>query len=246
MERIMNELFETRRSTQRGKWLRDDVPKFGWHCVRMVDHDDDGWMYSEYCEMCESTRRRYIHVMRHPQYRDELACGCVCAGYMTDNLEEAVQREERFRIRRELRKKPDTGFRRKGWHYSKHHDWKCKQDIHELTPLRFARLIVKIQVSETPVGWVGRIYCHYNLATATEPSDDWRIAALDAAELVEQRITDPTWLPTETAKADAAKKLEEEREARQFRKKSGRLLFTDPPGSSIDAEGNLIIKGVTT
>ena len=40
------------RPSQRGKWLRS-VPKYGWHCVRMVDRDGDdgdGWMFGEYCE----------------------------------------------------------------------------------------------------------------------------------------------------------------------------------------------------
>ena len=48
-------------------------------------------------------------------------------------------------------------------------------------------------IDECIVGWIGRVYYRYNLAAVTEPSDDWRIAALDAVELVEQRLTDQAW-----------------------------------------------------
>ena len=37
------------RPRQRGKWLRSDVPKYGWHCVRMVDRDGDLSLSGPWC-----------------------------------------------------------------------------------------------------------------------------------------------------------------------------------------------------
>jgi len=43
--------------------------------------------------MCEVKRIRFVHVMKHQDYPDELRCGCVCAGNMEQNLQAARRRE---------------------------------------------------------------------------------------------------------------------------------------------------------
>jgi len=43
--------------------------------------------------MCEVQKIRYIHNMAHSQYPQQLVVGCICAGYMEENLDAARRRE---------------------------------------------------------------------------------------------------------------------------------------------------------
>ena len=72
-----------------GKWAQQGVPHKGWKCIDYYDIRDtsDSLVI---CEMCERQEIRYIHVMRHDNYPDDLEVGCVCAehmeqGYSTPN-----------------------------------------------------------------------------------------------------------------------------------------------------------------
>lgn len=47
--------------------------------------------------MCEARLVRFVHVMEHPDYDDELHVGCVCAGHMEGDLLRARKREESFK-----------------------------------------------------------------------------------------------------------------------------------------------------
>jgi hypothetical protein len=38
---------------------------------------------SHTCEMCEVVTIRYVHYMQHPQYKEQLRVGCVCAENMS-------------------------------------------------------------------------------------------------------------------------------------------------------------------
>jgi hypothetical protein len=82
---------ETTRAT--GKWSQLGVPHKGWSCVDIEDLGEP----SATCEMCETQEIRYVHYMTHPNYPDQLGCGCVCAGRMEENYEGARQRERALR-----------------------------------------------------------------------------------------------------------------------------------------------------
>ena len=93
-----------------GKWREPGVPHRGWSCVDVYDdredEDDDGEGELTFvCQMCEVQRIRYVHVMQHPDYPDELHVGCICAGNMEQDLVGARQRETNFRKRRSRKSK---------------------------------------------------------------------------------------------------------------------------------------------
>lgn len=79
-----------------GKWAKAGVPHRGWTCVDWVDLGEPAAI----CEMCEHQYIRYVHVLRHPEWPDQLRCGCVCSGNMEQDLVGARERE-RLGIRRE-------------------------------------------------------------------------------------------------------------------------------------------------
>ena len=91
-----------------GKWIEPGVPHKGWECISWYDWCDD---HDELriCEMCERQHIRYVHVMRHCDYPDDLDVGCVCAenmeqGYKSNNSR-ARTREGGMRRRDGRRKK---------------------------------------------------------------------------------------------------------------------------------------------
>src|SRR5204863_6057302 len=76
-----------------GNWSRPGVPQKGWYCVEVTDLEEPSFT----CEMCESQIVRYVHHMRHPDYPEELGCGCICAGHMEQDYAAARQRERALR-----------------------------------------------------------------------------------------------------------------------------------------------------
>lgn len=95
-----------------GKWLRSDVPHTGWRCVNV---SDTGCI----CEMCEVTKIAHAHQMVHPQWPGFLECGCVCAGFMTEDPAVERLREVLYLWKRAVRANatPVERLRRKHWHH---------------------------------------------------------------------------------------------------------------------------------
>jgi hypothetical protein len=77
-----------------GKWRQRGVPHKGWQCVEIEDLEEP----CHVCEMCEVQIVRYVHTMVHPDY-ETLEVGCICAGYMEQDLIGARQREAHFKQR---------------------------------------------------------------------------------------------------------------------------------------------------
>jgi hypothetical protein len=84
-----------------GKWSKSGVPHKGWECIDIEDLGEP----SEICEMCEKNEIRYVHYMKHSDYPDILAVGCVCAGNMEENLLVARKRDDFMKSRSNKRKK---------------------------------------------------------------------------------------------------------------------------------------------
>ena len=61
-----------------GKWSKANVPHKGWLCIDIEDLEE----VSGTCEMCESQSIRYVHHMKHPEYKGILGVGCICAEHM--------------------------------------------------------------------------------------------------------------------------------------------------------------------
>lgn len=92
---------------KRGKWSKINVPHKGWHCFDIEDQES----LDQICEMCESQSIRYIHYMKHENYPEILTVGCICAGYMEENLIRAKSRDSLMRSRTSKRKR----FLSKNW-----------------------------------------------------------------------------------------------------------------------------------
>ena len=75
--------------------------------------------------MCGYQIIRYAHHMEHPQYHS-LVCGCVCAGRMEGNVEEAKRREAEFK---NMQARRISFFKRK-WRRSKKGNDYLKIDDH--------------------------------------------------------------------------------------------------------------------
>lgn len=92
-----------------GKWAQPGIPHKGWdwHGV----HDLGEHAPTQECEMCERQQIRFVHTLAHPDYPDILECGCVCAGYMTDDPAGATRREAVVRYRAKRR----SSWTASGW-----------------------------------------------------------------------------------------------------------------------------------
>jgi len=91
-------------------WKRDDVPKTGWVCTGVTDLGEPVGV----CEMCGHQIIRYVHHMYHPNF-GSLGVGCICAGKMEGNIEQAKKREQDFKSK-ESRKE---NFKNRQWKTSK-------------------------------------------------------------------------------------------------------------------------------
>ncbi len=85
------------------------MPKTGWTCTGVTDLGAQTGV----CEMCGHQIIRYVHYMSHPNFRS-LGVGCICAGKMEGNIEQAKKREQDFKSK-EFRK---ATFKGRQWKIS--------------------------------------------------------------------------------------------------------------------------------
>lgn len=102
-------------------WKREEVPHQGWHCVGVEDLGAPVGI----CEMCGYQIIRYAHHMEHPRYQS-LVCGCICAGKMEGNIDEAKKREAELK-NKQARKE---NFLKRKWKSSKKGNDYLKVDGH--------------------------------------------------------------------------------------------------------------------
>ena len=102
-------------------WKREEVPHQGWHCVGVEDLGAPVGI----CEMCGYQIIRYAHHMEHPRYQS-LVCGCICAGKMEGNIDEAKRREAD--LKNKLARKEN--FLKRKWKSSKKGNDYLKVDGH--------------------------------------------------------------------------------------------------------------------
>ena len=91
-------------------WKRDDVPKTGWICTGVTDLGEPVGV----CEMCGHQIIRFVHHMYHPDF-GSLGVGCICAGKMEGNIEQAKKREQDFKNKETRRE----NFKNRQWKISK-------------------------------------------------------------------------------------------------------------------------------
>lgn len=103
-------------SQGRGKWSQPGVPHKGWVCVSEYDTFEElGDGEFETCGMCESAQVRFVHVMENDRYDGQLACGCICAGHMAEDLQTAEARDKQMRSKAGRRERFP---KRAGWKMS--------------------------------------------------------------------------------------------------------------------------------
>ena len=111
-------------------WKHDEVPHFGWNCVGVEDLGAPVGI----CEMCGYQIIRYAHQMVHPKYRS-LSVGCICAGKMEGNVDEAKRREAEFKNRQTRR----INFFKRKWKQSKKGNEYLKIDGHIVVLYKFTK-----------------------------------------------------------------------------------------------------------
>ena len=100
------------------KILREwGAPLSGWHCQEAYDvREDDMEAPLHTCELCGCRKVRFVHVMRHPDYFEDVAVGCICAGVMEGDILAARERERLMRNR----SKRKRSFPGRKWEQTSH------------------------------------------------------------------------------------------------------------------------------
>lgn len=96
-----------------GLWDEPSIARRGWVCVDVYDAkdgDDHADIALPTCEMCCVREIRYVHVMEHPDHPGQLEVGCICAGWMTGDLD-AARRREAVLVNRAARRRKWTARR---------------------------------------------------------------------------------------------------------------------------------------
>ncbi len=80
------------------------APVSEWECLYMYDvvEDEEDEAYSVdlfTCELCDCSQVRYVHVMHHRDYFENVGMGCVCAGIMEGNILAAKERDRAVKNR---------------------------------------------------------------------------------------------------------------------------------------------------
>ena len=82
-----------------GRWNEPGIPHRGWICTGVEDLADvtSSDVFYETCMMCGQEKIRYVHIMSHFDFDNELRVGCICAGKMSDDYAGAKDREKELR-----------------------------------------------------------------------------------------------------------------------------------------------------
>ena len=115
MENTISEAYIARCQKTLNAW---GAPLSGWYCIEVIDIADDDGEVIEFatCELCGCKKVRYIHVMQHDRFFENLEVGCICAGVMEGDIIAARERERRMKNRaRRKRNFPRRKWRETGY-----------------------------------------------------------------------------------------------------------------------------------
>ncbi|GAB7058259.1 MULTISPECIES: hypothetical protein [unclassified Paenibacillus] len=118
-------------------WDQKGIPHKGWTCVGMEDLGEDlehldaesRKDYYERCEMCSNEGIRYVHIMRHPEYPNELRVGQQCAEKMENDYANPHKRETALRNKTNRR----LNFLRQSWRTNEKGNLILKYKGHHIT-----------------------------------------------------------------------------------------------------------------
>lgn len=113
-------------------WKQENIPHKGWRLDDVIDiRDDDQPEWDtpyETCMMCGNEKIRYIHLVSHPELREQYRVGCVCAEKMTNDYTSPRKMETNLRNRANRRKT----WKNKKWSVSKSGNFFLKYEQHHI------------------------------------------------------------------------------------------------------------------
>ena len=84
------------------KRLKDwGAPLDHWECVDVYDVADEDNEVTEFftCELCDCPQVRFVHVMHHDDFFENISVGCICAGIMEGDILAAKARDNEMKNR---------------------------------------------------------------------------------------------------------------------------------------------------
>ena len=100
------------------EWNKSGIPHKGWQCIDVIDLGEDKEKMEEIdyeqCEMCNNEKIRYVHIMKHPEYKILLHVGCVCAEKMSEDYENPRKQENA--LKNKLKRK--YNFNKVEWRFN--------------------------------------------------------------------------------------------------------------------------------
>lgn len=102
-------------------------PHKGWKWLDVIDsREDEGLTFEEYenCQFCGQESIRFVHLIKHANWKDVIRVGCVCAVRMTDDYSNPEERE------RKLRAHAQSRATRRG-RFVNHRSWKISSKGNE-------------------------------------------------------------------------------------------------------------------
>ena len=97
------------------------APLENWKCVHLIDEEKPDFI----CELCGCEKVRYVHVMEHDAYFEEVCVGCICSGIMEGDIMAARERDRKMknRVKRKVNFfKKQWKFTRTGGYFLKYHE----------------------------------------------------------------------------------------------------------------------------
>lgn len=92
---LFSETYKSRCMKRLKEW---NAPLADWECVDMYDVAENGDALVT-CELCDCPSVRFVHVMRHEEYFEDICVGCICAGIMDGDILAAKERERSMKNR---------------------------------------------------------------------------------------------------------------------------------------------------
>ncbi len=99
-------------------WSEPNFPHKGWKSDTVIDlREDEDREFEEYadCQACDHERIRFVHILKHPEYKDPIRVGCVCAEKLTNDYVSLREKESALRSRATRRAR----FPKRKWKTSK-------------------------------------------------------------------------------------------------------------------------------
>lgn len=125
----------------------------GWRWLRAIDlHDEEGREFGDYeqCEYCSKEQIRFVHYLSHPDWRDTIAVGRICASDLSGDPK--ADSEER-RLRNRAQRKANF-LKLKGWRTSAKGNYWIEYQDHHIIVVRCSNGKFKLRID----GVAGKLF----------------------------------------------------------------------------------------